>query len=461
MKTLIRGGICVTPQGVTEEDLLLDGEKIVALGDFSNSKDRYDRVIDAAGMLVLPGLIDAHTHMELQQSPEFRSVDDFYSGTVAAAMGGTTTIIDHIGFGPAGCDLGYSIEEYQEKAKKSVIDYSFHGVIQHVDAKILEELRGWVQKGIPSFKAYSTYGFKIDDRGMYQLLQTLREEGGLLCVHAENDEMTNYLRERFLEENRTDAIYHALSRPNETEAESVDTMVNLASMAEDAPLYIVHTSTGEGMERIEFARESGQENLYCETCPQYLLLDEAAYFEKGNEEGLKYIMAPPLRSVEDREALWRGVEEGIVDVIATDHCPFLLKDKHKGLEDFTKAPGGAAGVEERPRLIFSEGVMKGRISLGRYVDLMSANPAKIFGLYPRKGALAVGSDADILLLDPMIKETLTVDGLHSSCDYCAYEGMEVTGGIHMVFSRGKLIVEDGVFMGSRGDGQFLPRSAIK
>lgn len=459
MKKLIKNGIIVNDEQTIEADLLIVDDYIMAIGDFSNNLESYDEVYDVSGMYVMPGMIDSHTHMELQQSHEFRSLDDFYTGTVAAAVGGTTTILDHIGFGPEGSNLHYSIEKYHEKAKKSVIDYGFHGVIQHVDDQILEELKQIVrEEGIPSFKAYSTYGFKIGDSDMYRLLEAMKDAGGLLTVHCENDEMTNYLRNYFINTGRTDAIYHALSRPNETEAESVDTMINLALMAEDAPLYIVHTSSGEAMERIEFARESGQENLYCETCTQYLYLDDRAYFEKGNGEGVKYLCAPPLRSELDVEILWQGVANGVVDVIATDHCPFTIAEKNKGLDDFTKAPGGIPGVEERVRVIFSEGVMKGRITLNRFVEIMSTNPAKIFGMYPKKGSLVVGTDADIIVIDPSSKSKISAADIRGSSEYTAYQGLEVQGGIHLVFSRGKLIAKDNEFLGNKGDGEFIFRN---
>lgn len=459
MKKLIKNGIIVTDREVREEDLLIEDEKIIGMGDFSSLEQECDEVFDVKGCYVMPGLIDPHTHMELQQSPQFRSVDDFYTGTVAAAVGGTTTILDHIGFGPKGCNLHYSIDRYHQLAEKSVIDYGFHGVIQQVDENILQEMDHIVrEEGIVSFKAYSTYGYAMSDLDFYLLLQQMKQSGGVLTIHCENHEMTNYLREKFIEQGKTDPIYHALSRPNEAEAESIDTLLNLASMAGDAPVYIVHTSSHEGAERIKLARELGQKNVYSETCTQYLVLTDEEYTKKGPVEGLKYIMAPPLRKKEDNEYLWKALEEKTVQTVGTDHCPFYFeRDKLPAKDNFSKAPGGAPGVEERPRILFSEGVMKGRLSLTRFVEVMSTNAAKIFGMYPQKGALLPGSDADITVIDPRVEQTLTVGRQKGQCDYNSYEGMQVHCGIHLVFSRGKLVAKDNEFLGERGHGKFIHR----
>lgn len=457
MKTLIKNGIIVTDQEVFEEDLLIEDGKIVATGFFE--EDAADEVYDAAHMFVMPGGIDPHTHMELQQSPKFRAVDDFYTGTVAAAVGGTTTILDHIGFGPKGCNLHHSINHYHEIAKKSVIDYGFHGVIQEVNDDILKELDSIVrEEGIPSFKAYSTYGYPMSDLDFSLLLTQMKESKGLLTIHCENDAMTVYLKEKFKKEGKVEPIYHALSRPNETEAECVDTLLNLAAMAGDAPVYIVHTSAKESVDRIALARAQGQERVYSETCTQYLMLTDEKYTEHGPEEGTKYLMAPPLRKDADREVLWEAVREDVVNTIGTDHCPFLFETEKKlAAHDFTAGPGGAPGVEERMRIIFSEGVMKNRLSLQDFVRLTSTNSAKIFGMYPKKGSLAVGADADIVVIDPRKSEVLSVKNQKGACDYNAYEGLEVTGAIHLVFSRGKLVAKDNEFVGEKGHGQFIHR----
>lgn len=460
MKKLIKNGIIVTDREVKAADLFIEDEKIVAMGDFSHLEQECEEVYDVEGCYVMPGLIDPHTHMELQQSPQFRSIDDFYTGTVAAAVGGTTTILDHIGFGPKGCNLHHSLDNYHQLAQKSVIDYGFHGVIQHVDEEILQELDEIVRnEGVASFKAYSTYGYAMSDLDFYLLLKQMKESGGLLTIHCENDDMTNYLREKYVREGKKEPIYHAMSRPNEAEAESIDTLLNLASMAGDAPVYIVHTSTHEGAARIKAAREMGQENVYSETCTQYLVLTEEEYTKNGPVEGLKYTMAPPLRKKEDNEYLWTALAEKTVQTVGTDHCPFYFeRDKLPAKDDFSKAPGGAPGVEERPRILFSEGVMKGRLSLPRFVEVMSTNAAKIFGMYPQKGALLPGSDADITVIDPRVTQTLSVKTQKGNCDYNAYEGMEVHCGIHLVFSRGELVAKDNEFLGQKGHGRFIHRT---
>ncbi|MDO4594573.1 MAG: dihydropyrimidinase [Tissierellia bacterium] len=456
MKTLLKNGIIITDKYTKNADLLIEDEKILAIGKFD--EDKYDKVYDMTDKYIMPGMIDAHTHMELQQSKEYRSLDDFYTGTVAAAVGGTTTIIDHMAFGDDGADLHNSFNTYKELGKKAAIDYAFHGVFQRVDGAILKELKHMVEEeGVLSFKGYSTYGYALSDEDFFRIFKQMKESNGLLTIHSENDQMTNYLRDKFIKDNKTDAIYHALSRPNETEEEAVDTMLNLAKMADDAPVYIVHTSTKEALNSLRRAKENGQKNVFCETCTQYLTLTDEKYYENGNEEGLKYIMAPPLRKKEDNEALWQGVIDGTVDVIATDHCPFTLEEKKNGLNDFTKAPGGAPGVEERVRVIFSEGVMKDRISPERFVEVMSTNPAKIFGLYPQKGSLAIGSDADITVIDPKKEEVLTYKNIKGLSEYTPYEGMKIKGSISHVFSRGKLVAKNNEFLGERGYGKWLYR----
>lgn len=462
MRKLIKNGLIVNESDIFLGDVLIEGEKILKIGFLKDEESLVDEIIDVKGKYIMPGAIDVHTHMELQQSEKYRSVDDFYTGTIAAAVGGTTTIIDHIGFGPKDCNLHYSINEYHEKAKKSVIDYSFHGVIQNVNDNIIEELKEIVNnEGIPSFKAYSTYGFKVEDEGFMRVLEAMKEEGGILTVHAENDGVTNYLRDKFVSEGKTDPIYHAKSRPNETEVETVERLINISKMLGDAPLYIVHLSARESLEAVKRAREEGLKNIYVETCTQYLTLTEDRYKDNGKIEGLKYLMSPPLRSSEDVEALWKGVIEGDINVIATDHCPFMMKEKLDGENDFRLAPGGAPGVEERVRIIFSEGVMKNRITPQRFVQLMCTNPAKIFGMYPKKGAIIPGSDADLLIIDKEGIETLSHKNMKSSCDYSSYEGLEVKGSINMVFSKGKLIVKNNEFLGKMADGNFINRKINK
>lgn len=455
MKKLLKNGTIVTDKEVIKADLLIEDEKIVGIGDYS--KIDVDEVYDVEGMYVMPGAIDPHTHMELQQSALYRSADDFYTGTVAAAVGGTTTILDHIAFGPDGANLHHSIDIYRELAKKSVIDYGFHGVIQHVNDEILKELGEIVEnEGIPSFKAYSTYGYAMDDIDFYRILKQMKESGGLLTIHCENDLITRDLIKEAMDKGHTDVKYFPATRPNEAEAESVDTLLNLSKLV-DVPVYIVHTSAGESVERIKLSKEMGQE-IYSETCTQYLVLTDDVYSKNGAKEGIKYLMQPPLRKEKDQEILWKALKDGDVATLGTDHCPFIYAtEKIKALESFTLAPGGAPGVEERVKIAFSEGVLKDRFDLNTFVNVVSTNSAKIFGMYPEKGSLELDTDADIMVINPNEKETISVENQHSVCDYNTYEGMEVNCKIHLVFSRGKLVAKDGEFTGEKGYGKFIHR----
>ena len=459
MKTLIKNGNVVTSSETFKADLLIEDEIIKEIGIIDESV--ADTVIDATGKLVMPGAIDAHTHMALRQSEQFTSVDSFYTGGVAAACGGTTTIVDHIAFSPAGSPLHTSIERYYELAKDCAIDYSFHGVIQYVDDEIIKELENLVlNEGITSFKAYSTYSYPMNDEGFLRILKSMKKTGGILTVHCENDGITNYLQKKFISEGNTSAKYHPLSRPNNAEAETVARLIQISELADDSNLYIVHTSAKESLDQIRLGRKRGLKNLKVETCPQYLLLTDEEY-DKENAEALKYIMAPPLRKKEDNEALWTAVQDNTVDVIATDHCPFHHSQKLEGINAFNKAPGGVAGVEERVRLIFTHGVATNKISENQFVKLLCENPARIFGMYPKKGTLAIGADADIMIIDPNEKDTISKQNLHSVCDYSIFEGFEVSCKIPYVLLRGKILVKDGKFLGEKGYGKFIKRSPKK
>lgn len=455
MKILIKNGLLVYEGKEEKGDILVEDEKILRVGSVIEAADL---VIDAEGQIVIPGGIDPHTHMELQQSEKFRSCDDFYTGGAAAAIGGTTTIIDHIGFGPAGCNLHYSIDEYREKALKSPIDYSFHGVIQHVDDNILSELTDIVKnEGITSFKAYTTYGYKVGDGDVFRLFEVLKEAGGILTVHCENDEIIGLLRQRSMDEGKLSVLWHAKTRPPETEAEAAGSIMDISRLAGDAPFYIVHTSAAYTIDKVRQAFDLGLKNTHVETCTQYLLLTDDKYSEGGNEEGIKYLMSPPLRKKEDVEKLWEGIFDGTVETVGTDHCPFMYKDKAEGLDDYTKAPGGAPGVEERLRVLYTEGVVKRGLSLSRYVDLISTNAAKIFGLYPRKGTLLPGSDADLVILDPNSGEILGSEGSMSTCDYSLYEGYKSECKVRLVMQRGKILKNGTEINLGKGAGKFLKR----
>ena len=458
MSLLIKNGTIVTASDIYKGDIFIENEIIKEIG--LNIIRVVDEVIDADGKYVIPGGVDIHTHFNLHVGNTIAN-DDFYTGTIAAACGGTTTIVDHMGFGPVGCNLKHQINVYHKYAdENAVVDYGFHGVIQYVDSEIINEMKEIIDDyGIQSFKGYLTYDYKIDDDKMIRVFERLKELGGIATIHCENHGSIQYLRKKFIDKGLKSPKYHYLSRPVESEAEAVNRMIKLAKMVNYEGLYVVHLSTKDGLEYIKNARECGQ-NVYAETCPQYLLLDESKY-ELENNEGLKYIMSPPLRSTENCEALWKGIKDGYIETIATDHCPFSFnRDKQLGKEDFTKCPNGVPGVEERIPLIFSEGVMKNRISINKFVEVCCTNPAKIFGLYPKKGTIAVGSDADITIIDPNKEVVLTTDKLHSNVDYTAYEGFNLKGYPIFTILRGKVISKDGEFVGDKGYGKYIKRKRI-
>lgn len=456
MNTLIRNGTVVSEDGMRKADLLICGEKIAAIGD--NLTDPEAEVLDAGGKYVLPGAVDIHTHMDLDVGIA-RVIDDFYTGTRAAACGGTTTIVDHMAFGPAGCSLWHQVEEYHRLAEgKAAVDYGFHGVLQHVSPDILKEMSEIAKnEGITSFKAYLTYDYKLQDPDLMQILAEARKQDILIAAHCENDGIVSFLRAKFVREGKKQACWHPVSRPQEAEAEAVNRLLYLAEAAGEAPVYIVHLSSQAGLQEILRARERGQKHFGVETCPQYLLLDDSMY--EDPQEGLKAVMAPPLRKKEDREALWEALRDGVIQTVATDHCPFTFaKQKQQGAEDFTKCPSGAPGVEERLVLMYAEGVAGGQISLPQLVRSLCAEPARIAGLYPRKGCLQPGADADVVIFDPEKRWTLTQKKMHGAGDYTCYEGRTVRGAVESVYLRGKEIVRAGEFLGQPGDGAYLKRS---
>jgi dihydropyrimidinase len=456
---IIKNGMIVTESETYFSDIMIENNKISCIGvDLFNDNAE---VIDASGMYVIPGAIDVHTHMDLQ-SGNSHSIDDFYTGTVAAVCGGTTTIVDHVAFGPQNCALSHQIDKYHELADgKAVIDYGFHGVIQYVNEEVLSEMESLTKEGISSFKIYMTYDFKLDDVSILKALKKAKELGIIIAVHAENNEIINHLRENYVSNGYLEAIYHAKSRPDHCEAEAISRVLHIAALAGDAPIYIVHISTEKGLDEIRKAKAQGQKNIFTETCTQYLTMTEEKYLEPSNN-GLKYIMSPPLRQKKDIEALWKGIQDGTINVIATDHCSFNLKgDKQKGNNDFTKCPNGAPGVAERVIVIFSEGVMKKKISINRFVELLCTNPAKIYGLYPKKGCLIPGSDADITILNSNPECTLTRSMLHGAVDYTCFEGMKIKGAIDTVIQNGKVAYKNNKFYGKKGDGKFVKRKAME
>jgi len=452
MGLVIKNGKVVTESDVIEADVLIENGLIVKI----DKNITADDVIDASGKYVLPGGIDVHTHLDLDVGIAVAQ-DDFYTGTVAAACGGTTAIVDHIAFGPKGCPLEHQINHYHELAKdKAVIDYGFHGVIQHADDDVLDKMRALIDDGITSYKIYMTYDYRLEDEDIYSILKRAKELGIIIAVHPENDGVVNKRRNDLIKEYKTAPIYHALSRPEQCEAEAINRIMQISTMAGDAPLYIVHLSNHLGMKYIELGKQNGIENVFVETCPQYLMLDEEYY--KRND-GLKYVLSPPLRAKENNVLLWDDIIDGKVDIIGTDHCPFDFKLKTKmGENDFTKCPNGMPGVETRMSIMFSEGVLKGRISPNRFADICSTNPAKLFGMYPKKGVIKEGSDADIVIIDPERPSTITHQKLHENVDYTPYDGIELMCSIDCVLSRGEIIVEDNNYIGLKGRGKYINRN---
>ena len=451
---LVKGGFVVTENTEETCDILCSGEKIKQIGKDLSAPDA--ETINAVGMIVIPGGVDVHTHFCLDTGTAVVS-DDFYTGTLAAAWGGTTTIVDHPAFGPAGCSLDHQIKKYHELAKgQAVIDYGFHGVVQYVDKDVLSMMETLVENGITSYKVYTTYSYMLSDDDLFRILERAGELKALIAVHPENDGVINHLKEKFRSEGKLSPHYHPLSRPAVCEAEAVNRLILLAKMAKDAPLYFVHLTNDLALDFIINARERGQKNIYAETCPQYLFLDESLYNLPG-DEGLKYIMCPPLRTAADREALWQGLKADI-DTVGTDHCPFFFEtQKIMGKDDFIKCPSGVPGVEERIPLLYSEGVAKKRISLRRFAELCCSTPAKLFGLYPQKGVIKEGSDADIVIIDPEKRVTLGLSNLHANVDYTAYEGFELKGYPVCTISRGEVIIQDGTASARQGRGKFVKR----
>ncbi len=454
MNLIIKNGLINDNMKSYKADILIENGIIKQIG--SNIESKNYKIINADNKLILPGGVDVHTHMDLDLG-KYRAIDDFYTGTVAAGFGGTTTIIDHIAFGPKGCSLRHQIDEYHKLAQgKAVTDYSFHGVIQ--PGQNLSEMDELVDEGITSFKIYMTYDNMLSDEEILKVLIQAKKTNTVIAVHAENDGAIRHMRNFYKDLNNSKPIYHALSRPDSTEAEAINRMIYLSEIAGFPHLYFVHVSTKKGLDEIITARKRGSKNIYCETCTQYLTLTEDCY-NKENNEGLKYIMAPPLRKTEDVEALWKGVLNDDVDVIATDHCPFFLEQKLNAKNDFTIAPGGVPGVEERMEIILTEGIKRG-ISINKIIDKLSTRPAEIFNLYPKKGTIQVGSDADIIIISEN-NEIIKQENRHSRTDYTPYEGFELDYTVETTILRGDIIIQDNKLEVEMGNGQFVERKLIK
>ncbi|SDC43226.1 dihydropyrimidinase [Actinokineospora iranica] len=454
MRTLIRDGTVVNATGRAVADVLVDGETIAAVtapGLFTEA----EKVIDASGKYVIPGGIDAHTHMEMPFGGTSSS-DTFATGTTAAAWGGTTTIID-FAVQAKGTSLLTTLDKWHEKADgRCAVDYGFHMIISEVDDNSLKEMRPCIDAGVNSFKMFMAYPgvFYSTDGEILRAMQRAAETGSMIMMHAENGIAIDQLVAQALAAGRTDPVHHGLTRPPELEGEATARAIALAKVT-GAPLYIVHLSARHALAAVAEARNTGQ-NVFAETCPQYLYLSIEDMAKPGFE-GAKYVASPPLRSKDHQADLWRGLRTNDLSVVSTDHCPFCFKDqKELGRDDFSKIPNGMPGVEHRMDLLH-QGVVAGEISLERWVEISSTTPARMFGLHGRKGAVTAGADADIVVYDPAAKQTISALTHHMNVDYSAYEGMEITGKVDTVLSRGTVVIADGAFHGREGHGKFLKR----
>jgi dihydropyrimidinase len=456
MSVLITRGHIVTADREFDADIYVEQGKIAAVGPRLSM--RADKVLDASGVLVIPGGVDVHTHMEAPVGGTTSS-DDFESGTRAAAFGGTTCIIDFATQGK-GEHMMDALKEWWRKGEKATIDYGLHLIVTDLSVDPLDALNEVVQEGVTSVKLFMAYPgvLMMDDASIFRVMQKARELDALVCMHAENGQVIQLLIERALAEGNTGPLYHALTRPALAEAEATRRAVALAAIA-GAPLYIVHISCAEALEEVARARSKAQQ-VFAETCPQYLFLSSDD-LKRPHFEGAKYVLTPPLRPEENQEILWKGLREGDLQVVSTDHCPFYFKgQKDREKRDFTTIPNGGPGVENRMQLMYHYGVNQGRVGIQRWVELTSTAPARLFGLYPRKGEIAVDSDADLVLWDPNIEDVISARTHHMQVDYSLYEGFSVRGAPRVVLSRGEVIVENGTWLGARGRGRFLKREGF-
>ncbi len=454
---IIRNGTVVTASDSYNADVAVQDGKIVAIGA-GLPAENATTLLDASGKLVLPGGIDVHTHLDMPFGGTM-SADDFETGTRAAAFGGTTTLID-FAIQYKGQQLRQAFDAWMSKAaSKAVCDYAFHCIVTDISGGQLGEMNDLVHEGVTSFKLFMAYPgvFMLDDASIFRALQTTSKNGAMICMHAENGSAIDVIVQQALAEGKKAPKYHALTRPTTAEAEATSRAIALAEMA-GAPIYIVHLSCNDALEKVREARDRGLP-VYAETCPQYLYLS-IDNFDAPGFEGAKYVFTPPLREKWHQERLWNGLKCDHLQVVSTDHCPFCFKEqKELGRDDFTKIPNGGPGVEHRMSLIYSGGVASGRFSVNRFVELVSTTPAKLFGLYPRKGTIAVGSDADLVIFDPARKHTISAATHHMRVDYSMFEGIQVTGMADVVLSRGKVVVERDQFLGRAGRGEFLRRAS--
>lgn len=447
MDLIVKNGTIVTASEMYKADIAVKDGKIIMIS--RDMELEGDVVVDAAGKLILPGAIDAHVHLELPVGTTV-SADSYEAGTRAAACGGTTMVFDFL-TQEKGMGLVETVKNRLSHVEpQACIDYAFHIAITDLTDKVLDEFKASVEFGVPSFKLYMVYkGMMVDDGVIAESLERSKETGALIAVHAENPYLIDSRIKKLLSQGRTSAWHHYESRPEFVETDAVRRVVYLAKSL-DAPLYIVHLASREGLEEVTRARAEGFE-IYAETCPQYLNFTNEVY---KREDGRNFVCSPPIKGEDSRRALWEGLRRGDISTVATDHCPFQSHEKDWGRDDFTKIPNGCMGVENMYPFMLSE-ANKGNIPFSKAVEVCSANVARIFGCYPQKGTIAVGSDADIVVYDPEKKYTITKDKMHSDVDYTIWEGMEMMGYPVMTFSRGRLVYKDGSFVGVPGWGRFV------
>ena len=457
MSILIKNGRIITAVDDYMGDVFIENETITHIGKSLDME--ADEILDASGKYLFPGGLDPHTHLDMPFGGTV-SADDFETGTRAAAHGGTTTLID-FAIQTKGQSTLEALDTWHAKAEgKTAIDYGFHMIVTDLEDDRVHEMKMLADEGVTSYKLFMAYPgvLYVDDGTIYRAMRKAGENGTVVCMHAENGIVIDEIVKRALAEGKTEPKYHALTRPTRMEAEGVHRAISIAEVA-NVPVYIVHLSSSDALEQVMLARNRGV-HAFAETCPQYLFLDHS-YYEQEGFEGAKYVMTPALREKWNQDELWKGLKFGDLQSISTDHCPFCFKDqKTLGIDDFSKIPNGGPGVENRMSLVFNGGVNSGRISLNKFVELTSTAAAKTFGLFPKKGTIAVNSDADIVIFDPNRKETISINNScthHMRVDYNAYEGFEVTGFTETVLSRGKIIIKDCEYMGKKGDGQFLKR----
>jgi dihydropyrimidinase len=456
-KTLIRNGTVVTARETKAADILIDGEQIKEVRA-GIPPGAAEKVIEAKGLHVFPGGIDAHTHLDMPFGGT-TSADDFESGTRAAAFGGTTTIVD-FAIQAKGTRMRDALDTWWKKAEgRASIDYGLHMIVTDLGQAGLEDMDDLVREGVASFKLFMAYPgvLMVDDATIFKALSRTAKNGALVCMHAENGSVIDVIVARALAEGKTAPVYHALTRPPRAEAEAVHRAIAMAEIA-GVPVYIVHLSSEDALNEVREARDRGVP-AFAETCPQYLLLSIDELSRPGFE-GAKYVFTPPLRPKEHQPVLWDGLKNDHLQVVSTDHCPFCFKDqKILGKDDFTKIPNGGPGIENRLQLMHHHGVNAGKITLNRFVELTSTTPARIFGMYPKKGEIAPGSDADLVIWDSNAAYTISAATHHMKVDYSMFEGFTVRGNVRAVLSRGEVIVDGERFLGASGRGRYLKRAA--